>query len=332
MKISCKTCGANLEYVPSIQKAHCEHCGNYFNLSEIRFDDSIYEELEQYTCSSCGAELISDGKTGIVKCIYCGGKEFVRGKTNKDYVLNGIFPFEIDKEEFVKCYKDYCENHIEDIKIEFKNELKNAKIIGYYLPYSFANNFYEKQYSRILNELLEEIIPYNFKKLKQMNPLYLDGFIAEIIKTKKEENDIKTSDPTFFWVPVWISYIEYNGDDYYIVMNGQTGEMAGIYKKDEKIKMAGNMEKSTREKKRHYSSDSKNKFITRFYYQNSEIKFGVISVLSKLNNRKFKICLAVIFIIIFLVVFTEEFLMVLFILLALAGLRFNVFPFHIHSI
>ena len=52
---------------------------------------------------------------------------------------------------------------------------------------------------------------------------------------KKEENDIKTNDPSFFWVPVWTANIEYMGEEYYIVMNGQNGKMAGIYRNKIKI-------------------------------------------------------------------------------------------------
>lgn len=177
MKISCKMCGANLKYISSIQKVCCEHCGNSFEPNEIEYDDSVYNELKQYMCSSCGAELVSTGKTGIIKCIYCGGKEFVNGETNKDYILDGVIPFKIDKEEFIKSYENQLK-HTLDVEESFRDKIKETKIIGFYLPYSFANNFFRKPYSELLNELLEEIIPYNFKELKNMNPVYLDDFIA----------------------------------------------------------------------------------------------------------------------------------------------------------
>lgn len=61
-----------------------------------------------------------------------------------------------------------------------------------------------------------------------MNPIYLDYCFAEIVKTKKEDNDIKTDDPSFYWVPIWLAEIELENKIYYIVMNGQTWEMAGV--------------------------------------------------------------------------------------------------------
>lgn len=230
MKISCKMCGANLKFVPSIQKACCEHCGNVHKIKEIEYDDSIYDECEQYTCSSCGAELLSFGKTGVVSCVYCGGKEFVKGKANKEYILQGIFPFKVDRNQFIKSYEEYFKT-LSDVDEEFRKKVKEANVTSLYLPYSFANNFFRKQYSKELNDLLEEIIPFDFKELKNMNPIYFDNCLAEIVKTKKEENDIKTNAPDFYWVPIWLAEIEFESRIYYIVMNGQTWELAGYYSK-----------------------------------------------------------------------------------------------------
>ncbi|MBO5143367.1 MAG: hypothetical protein J6C46_10350 [Clostridia bacterium] len=226
MKISCKKCGANIKFVPSIQKACCEHCGSMFVPEELEFDEKIFDEGEKYICSSCGAELLSFDKTGIINCLYCGGKEFVKGNVNKEYILEGIFPFKVDRDEFIQCYEEYF-NSINGIDQKFLDRVKQADVKSMYLPYSFANSFYRKQHVREFNKLLEEIIPFNFKELKKMNPIYLDNSLAEIIHTKKEENDIKTKDPTFYWVPVWYAEIEYESIKYYIVMNGQTMEMAG---------------------------------------------------------------------------------------------------------
>ena len=232
MKIACKKCGADLKYVPKTQNVYCEYCGNYFDIDEIEFDPNKYDDIDEYTCSSCGAKLITTGKPEIITCLYCGGKEFVNAKINNEYIMTGIIPFKLDKAYFIKSYENYLKT-VRDIDLAFYSKLKDARITGFYLPYSFSNQFYRKQYSKILNDLLEKIAPYNFKNLKEMNPIYLDTFVAETIKIKKSENDIVTDDVSFFWVPAWIAYLEYEKDKYYIVMNGQTGEMAGVYKNNE---------------------------------------------------------------------------------------------------
>ena len=229
MRISCKSCGANLTFIPSKQIVCCEHCGNIYKPEEIEYDETIFDEYEEYTCSSCGAKLISFGKTGITSCVYCQGKEFIVGKINKEYVLTGVIPFRLDKEQFIKNYEEQIEK-LPDVDEKFKKSLKNAKIRGMYLPYSFANSFYRKQYGEVLFTLLEEVIPYRFEDVKDFNPIYLDGLMADTITVKKEENFIETNDVSFYWVPVWIAEIEYQNEIYYIVANGQTWELAGMYK------------------------------------------------------------------------------------------------------
>ena len=251
MKISCKMCGANLKYVPSIQKACCEHCGNIFSSEEIIYDESIYEECEQHICSSCGAEIMSFGKTGVIRCMYCGGNEFVKGKENKQYILQGIFPFKVDREQFIESYKKHIKM-MPDVDKKFVEKLNEADIKSVYLPYSFANSFFRKQYVEKLNSLLESIIPFNFKELKNMNPIYLDNCLVEVVKTKKEENDIKTDDPSFYLVPIWLAEVEYEDNIYYIVMNGQTWEMAGYYynKNSKSLKVSKEEKKDYNYKKR----------------------------------------------------------------------------------
>lgn len=226
MKIRCSNCGANLKFVPSIQKIICEHCGGKIDVEDFKYNDDFYEDCEEYTCKSCGADLLTFEKTGVVRCIYCGGKEFVKGKVNKEYILQGIIPFKVDKKQFIKIYEEYLRK-LPDVDKKFKKKIPEAKVTNLYIPYSFANNFFRKQYSEELNELLEEIVPFDFKELKDMNPIYLDDCLAETIKTKKEENDIKTKDGSFFWVPIFMAEIEYENKKYYIVMNGQTCETVG---------------------------------------------------------------------------------------------------------
>lgn len=238
MQLLCKNCGASLEFLENEQKMYCKHCDSIFEINEFTFDDSIYEEMNTYTCSSCGAELITFDKTGVSQCIYCSSKEFVVGKANKDYFLRGMIPFKINKEQFIDTYEDFLKNEpkVDPYVIEHLDKFKVTKT---YLPYSFANNFFGRLYPKAINDSLEEVLPFDFKELKDLNPLYFDGCFAEIIKTKMEQNDIVTSDKGFYWVPIWVAEFSYDTDTFYIIMNGQTGEMAGNYpeiKKSPKIK------------------------------------------------------------------------------------------------
>ena len=230
MKLECKTCGANLKYVPSAQKAYCEHCGNYFDVREIEYNPEEYDDFEEYTCSSCGATLLTTGKTEIVQCLYCGGKEFVDTRCDRGYDLYGIIPFKIDEEEFRNRLEKYLDEYVATQNLNFANTLRSSEVLGCYLPYSFLNMFFAKQYPIKLNAVLEKILPYNFSELKKFHPIYLDSFVAETIKVKAYGNDMRKRKSSFIWVPVWIAYAEYEGKGYYAVMNGKTGKMAESYK------------------------------------------------------------------------------------------------------
>ena len=85
MNFICDKCGAGIKFDIDKQKVICEHCGMEKEPNEITYNDDIYMQCERYTCKSCGAEILSSGKVAVIKCVYCGSKEFINGKVNKDY-------------------------------------------------------------------------------------------------------------------------------------------------------------------------------------------------------------------------------------------------------
>lgn len=231
MKFECKTCGADLKYVPSAQKAYCKNCCNYFDVCEIEYNPEEYDDFEEFTCGSCGAILLTTGKTEIAQCLYCGEKEFVDTRCDKGYDLyDGILPFVIDEEEFRNRFEKYLDEYVATQNLNFANTLRSSEVLGCYLPYSFLNMFFAKQYPLKLYAVLKKILPYDFLEFKIFHPIYLDSFVAETIKSKTYDNDVKKRKSGSFWVPVWIAYAEYEGKGYYAVMNGQSGKMAESYK------------------------------------------------------------------------------------------------------
>ena len=114
--------------------------------------------------------------------------------------------------------------------------------------------------SKIEDELMEAIEPFNYNELKDFSMSYLSGFYADKydvdkaavlprIKKRLEEGTISTlrnsvtgyssvtersktvniikTDWQYMLLPVWFMNYKYNGKVYQFVMNGQTGKMAG---------------------------------------------------------------------------------------------------------
>ncbi|MBO5744488.1 MAG: hypothetical protein J6R60_01735, partial [Clostridia bacterium] len=91
----CPNCGAGISYSGESEKMTCEYCDSEIDVSEFlkseemknrgdtsddfdtSFKDKSWNEEEcssytVYTCSTCGAELITDANTAATKCVYCG--------------------------------------------------------------------------------------------------------------------------------------------------------------------------------------------------------------------------------------------------------------------
>lgn len=132
----CPNCSAPLPYQPGKEKAVCEYCGTEFEISvleelyrhaeeraaqeraaqEAKWDtDAAGSEwteeeaaaLRAFTCSSCGAEIVSDENTMATECCYCGNPTLLpsrfAGMLKPDYII----PFKKTKQEAVAALKEF---------------------------------------------------------------------------------------------------------------------------------------------------------------------------------------------------------------------------------
>lgn len=97
----CPNCSAPLSFLPGHDKVTCEYCGTELEVKtieemyaakevaaakaqaakEAKWDISAAgseweadeaEQMKAFTCSSCGAQIVSDGNTMATECCYCG--------------------------------------------------------------------------------------------------------------------------------------------------------------------------------------------------------------------------------------------------------------------
>lgn len=153
----CTNCAAKLVFDPKTQKLSCERCGSQFNpqdfnvpdsdpvwdkqpssLNEILGTDSEeYMDCYVYTCSSCGGEIIINGKEASTQCIYCGNPSVIFSRIARRKKPTYILPF--------KTTREYA---LDNIRSELKKglfvpkQLKNFKaddVRGIYIPYWLVN-------------------------------------------------------------------------------------------------------------------------------------------------------------------------------------------------
>lgn len=268
------------------------------------------EGLHTYICHSCGGEIVTDEETVATSCPFCGNPlvltEQVSGKLKPDLVV----PFKIDrkaaksallrhykgKKLLPRVFKD--ENHIDEIKgiyvpfwlfdteAEGNARYKATRVRSWSdLDY----NYVETQYfsvlrggkmafsnvpvdgsSKIVNEFMESIEPYNLEEAVDFQTAYLAGYFAdrydveakdcegranERIKRSTEEALASTvrgyamvtpescsvqfsgGKVRYALLPVWLLTTRWRDKTYSFVMNGQTGRFVGDLPVDNSLRI-----------------------------------------------------------------------------------------------
>jgi len=256
-----------------------------------------------YTCPSCGAELVTDSTTAATTCFYCHNPVILTGRLEGEYLPKHIVPFEIGQEEakqkFIKWVsskrfipKDFSSPKQiekmagvyfpywivdEDVDVDADATGVRVNVIragdiettetSYYQIERKGKIHFEDLSRNALkkadHKLVEGVMPYHTKDMKEFSMGYLSGFLAE--KRDMEQNEvqqdiddemrkysdiiIKESIPESYsslefhtlnltplhseWeyalLPVWTVTYRQRGKDkiYYFAMNGQTGKVCG---------------------------------------------------------------------------------------------------------
>ncbi len=222
---NCPNCGGPLRYDPTIEKLKCDFCDSEFTVEEVeKFYEShkseaqaeyAKDEVVSYGCSSCGAELIADANTAVIRCPYCGNNTIATAQFAAGIKPDYVVPFKFTKQQAEAKYADYYKGRFLLPKA-FLTDSNVEEIQGVYVPFwlfngsSFVrgtynthdehedNNFkylehYEEERKgtmrfenvpadaskRMADDLMDTIEPYDFKQMKPFAMSYLPGFLAE---------------------------------------------------------------------------------------------------------------------------------------------------------
>lgn len=270
--------------------------------AEEHIKKSLMDDGVQFICNACGATVVTDKNTSATFCAFCGSPAIISQRMTDEFSPDFILPFKYGKEAAVKKFFEWCkggrwtpidfvsEKNIEkltglyvpfwlfDVKADVdmqgtaKNEESHStgstttvtttefKIRRYgsltwkHLPFDGA--------SRIDDKMMESIEPFDFKKMVDFDPAYMQGFFAERydytgdqvkprmwervksyirqevsptyskfnrgVKIEKDDTKLQELNLHYAMLPVWFLHYSYGGKDYDFCMNGQTGEVAGI--------------------------------------------------------------------------------------------------------
>ncbi len=268
--------------------------------SDTYWSENEQAGMKSYSCQSCGAEIVADSTTAASSCPFCDSPIVVKGNVSGELRPDLIIPFKLNKEQakealsrhlnnkklLPKIFKD--QNHIDEIKgvyvpfwlfstsLNAKLDYKAKKVrhwsdnkydydeISYYAvqragSMSFQNVPVDGS-SKMEDDLMESIEPFDFNDATDFQTAYLAGYLAdkydvdsETSKERANERIKKSVELTFAeqvrdytsftlereniryeqssvkyaLCPVWILNTTWNDQKYTFAMNGQTGRFVG---------------------------------------------------------------------------------------------------------
>lgn len=256
--------------------------------------------LRSYVCRSCGGEIVGDENTAATECPFCGNHAIMMqqfsGSLKPDYVI----PFKLDKEAAKAQYKKHLmgkfllpkvfkdENHIDEIKgiyvpfwlfdsdadadIRFRatrtrswsdsdyNYVQTSYFSIYRAGYIGFDHVPVDGSTRMADDLMESVEPFNFSEAVDFQTAYLSGYFADKYDVSAEDSigraneRIKNSTEDAFrntvqgyatvtpeyssvrlhdgktkyaFYPVWLLNTTYKDEKFTFAMNGQTGKFVG---------------------------------------------------------------------------------------------------------
>ena len=256
--------------------------------------------MKSYSCPSCGAELVCDSSTAATSCPYCGNPTVVPGQFSGMLKPDYVLPFKLSKDDAIKALKEHYKkkpllpgtfskaNHLEEIKgvyvpfWMFDGEAEGSAQFHATRSHSHRSGDYEitetdhfevnragsiafekipvDASSKMPDDYMDSIEPYDYSELKPFSTAYLPGFLADkydvsIEDSRKRADDrcegtlvdslkdtvmgfefceevnrdirLKRGKVHYALMPVWLLNTKWQGENYLFAMNGQTGKFVG---------------------------------------------------------------------------------------------------------
>ena len=251
--------------------------------------------LRSYVCKSCGGEIVGDANTAATACPFCGNPVVMMGQFSGALKPDLVIPFKLDKKAakhltgkrlLPKIFKD--QNHIDEIKgvyvpfwlfdtdVDAQVRYRATKVRTWSdsdYDYTETSHFMVHRggsvgfehvpvdgSSKMADDLMESIEPYNISDAVHFQTAYLAGYVADKYDVTAEESvdranqRVKRSTEEVFaetvkgyttvtpentnvqfhggkaryaLYPVWLLNTTWNGNQYVFAMNGQTGKFVG---------------------------------------------------------------------------------------------------------
>lgn len=281
---------------------------NWDDTAGAQWEEGETDNRKVYSCKSCGGEIVADETTGATHCPYCGNPVVMTSSFSGDLKPNYIIPFKITKEQAKNALKKHyegkkllpsifkSENHLDEIKGVYVpfwlfDAVSNANIsydmqktrvwsdssFNYTETSHFAgfrqgsvqfSNVPVDGSSKMPDDMMESIEPFDFSEAVPFKTAYLSGFMAdkydvdenssveranarikqstedvfkntvegfENVQVKNSNIVLSDSKSKYALYPVWLLTTTFQKKQYLFAVNGQTGKIIGDLPADESL-------------------------------------------------------------------------------------------------
>ena len=238
----CPCCGGAIAFDSTAQKLKCPYCDTEFELETLK---GYEEELEgdsadnmewqtdagsewqqgetdglcNYSCTSCGGEIVADETTAATKCPFCDNPVIMKGRLSGMLKPDYVIPFKLDKKAAKVAYMRHIEGKRLLPKL-FRDQNRIDEIKGIYVPFwlfdadadanvryhaeivrtysDSENNYTETSHymvqrsgsigfenvpvdgsEKMADDLMESIEPFDFSEAVDFQTAYLAGYLAD---------------------------------------------------------------------------------------------------------------------------------------------------------
>lgn len=271
--------------------------------------------MSVYACNSCGGEIIADQTTGATSCPYCGNQVVMKGQFSGALKPDLVIPFKLDKKAAKEALKKHfkgkkfvpkaflAENKLDEIKgvyvphwlfscdavinatyqaekyrhwSDSKNNYTETTAFNIYRSGSIGfDNVPVDGSTKMPDDLMESIEPFNLNEAVPFNTAYLAGYLADkydvdVNQSMGRANEriqasaldafedtvdgydsvspiqaamqVANGSYKYALYPVWILNVKWKGQNHTFAMNGQTGKFVGnIPTEEKKAKLIGGL-------------------------------------------------------------------------------------------
>ena len=271
--------------------------------------------MSVYACKSCGGEIVADATTGATSCPYCGNQVVMLGQFSDALKPDLVIPFKLDKKAAKEALKKHfmgkkfvpkaflAENKLDEVKgvyvphwlfscdavvnatyqaekykhwSDSKNEYTETTAYNIYRSGSIGfDNVPVDGSTKMPDDLMESIEPFNLNEAVPFNTAYLAGYLADkydvdVNQSMNRANQriqasalnafedtvdgydsvspiqaamqVANGSYKYALYPVWILNVKWKGQNHTFAMNGQTGKFVGnIPTEEKKAKLIGGL-------------------------------------------------------------------------------------------